>query len=65
MAQEGETIKINCILKGEAANKFLAIKKRRSLENDTEVVRLAISEFYDLLFPEKVAQVNCSTTPAV
>jgi len=51
MEQDGEPIKINCILKGEAASKFLAIKKRRSLENDTEVVRLAISEFYDILFP--------------
>lgn len=51
MEQEGEPIKINCILKGDVATKFLAIKKRRSLENDTEVVRLAISEFYDILFP--------------
>jgi hypothetical protein len=42
-----EKVDIRCILKGDAAHKFLAIWKEKGLENKTEVVRALIKDFCD------------------
>jgi hypothetical protein len=52
MEKQMNKIKINCILQGAVAEKFLAIKAKEDLENNTEVIRRCISEFYSLLFKE-------------
>jgi len=44
-------------LEGEIKDHFLAIKKAKGLKNDTEVLRLIITEYYDKhLLPEKSAR---------
>lgn len=40
-----EEIKINCILKGKVAERFLKIKELTGLKNNTEVIRLIIKEY--------------------
>jgi len=45
--ETGEKIvKINCLLHGEIAERFTKIKELKGLANNTEVIRLLISEFY-------------------
>ncbi|MCJ7559149.1 hypothetical protein MUO79_00845 [Candidatus Bathyarchaeota archaeon] len=39
-----EIVKLNCVLKGDVAQKFLEIKKKKGLSSNTETVRLMISE---------------------
>ena len=49
MEKEEKLVKINCLLKGQIAEKFLQIKKRKGLTNNTEVIRLTIIEFYSAM----------------
>jgi len=43
---EEKVVKLNCVLQGDVAHKFLAIKGKKGLTNNTEVIRLLISEFF-------------------
>ena len=43
---EVEIVKINCILDGETAKKFLKIKELKGIKQNTEAVRLTVNEFY-------------------
>jgi len=52
MGKEEKVVKINCLLQGQVAEKFLAIKQQKGLTNNTEVVRLIINEIYTALFKE-------------
>jgi hypothetical protein len=47
--QSEKIIKINCVLQGDVAARFLEIKKRKGIENNTEAIRLAISEYYEAI----------------
>lgn len=44
MKMTEEIVKLNCVLKGDVAQKFLEIKKKKGLSSNTETVRLMISE---------------------
>lgn len=46
MQKEEKLVKINCLLHGESAEKFLAIKDFKGIENNTEVIRSLIADFY-------------------
>lgn len=52
MAKQEKRIKINCILKGAVAEKFIDIKNCKGLENNTEVIRLIINELYPSIVKE-------------
>ncbi len=56
MQNQEKIVKLNCLLTGDVANKFLAIKEEKGLENKTEVIRLIVSETYKNLTKAKEAQ---------
>jgi len=41
------SIRVNVYLKGEIADQFLAIKQKKALENNTDLLRLIIREYYE------------------
>jgi len=41
------SIRVNVYLKGDVADQFLAIKEKKALENNTDVLRLIIREYYE------------------
>ena len=47
--KQQEIIRINCNLYGEAAEHFQAIKHQLGLKQNTEVVRLAVNEYFTAL----------------
>lgn len=47
MQKEEKLVKINCLLHGESAERFVAIKKFKGIENKTEVIRSLISDFWN------------------
>jgi len=46
---EKERIQIRLDLEGELAEKFKAVKRKRGLVNNTDVLRLLINETYETL----------------
>ena len=42
-----EIVRLNCNLRGELASKFKKIKNLTGIQQNTEVVRLAINDFYN------------------
>jgi len=46
MKMAEEIVKLNCVLKGDVAKKFLVIKNQVGLSSNTETIRLMISEFF-------------------
>jgi hypothetical protein len=44
-------------LEGEISEKFLRLKEKFGLKNNTEVIRRVITEAYDRLIPEKAEAV--------
>jgi len=53
MQKENEILDIRLKLEGETRERFLKIKESKGLTNNTEVLRLLITE-YPFLNPEKV-----------
>lgn len=47
MQKEEKMVKINCLLQGDSADRFLEIQKFKGIENKTEVVRSLISDFWN------------------
>lgn len=45
-------VKINCILSGDSADKFLEIKKAKGIIQNTEVIRLLVNECHRKLVLE-------------
>ena len=50
---EKEKIQLRLDLEGDLADKFKAIKQRKGLVNNTDVVRLIINEAFETLPTEK------------
>lgn len=46
MQKEEKLVKINCLLHGASATRFLEIKKFKGIESNTEVIRSLITDFY-------------------
>jgi hypothetical protein len=46
MKMTDEIVKLNCVLKGDVAKKFLRIKEQKGLSSNTETIRLMISDFF-------------------
>ena len=49
---EKESLGLNVILEGEVKQKFLEIKRKKGLKNNSEVIRAIIKEFWTEHFPE-------------
>lgn len=58
MKMTNEIVKLNCVLKGDVAKKFLEIKREKGLSSNTETIRLMISEL------RKRTKVDISEAPA-
>jgi len=50
MAKPEEIEDIRVRLKGKARNRFLQIKSAKGLENNTDVIRLIINEYFTKVF---------------
>ena len=55
MVQE-EIVDIRVKLKGEVGDRFQRIKRRSGLNNNTEVVRFVINDYYEKVFVKEVPE---------
>jgi hypothetical protein len=53
MQKQEEKVKINCILTGQTAERFTAIKRAKGIWNKTEVIRTIINEYFSEHFRTK------------
>lgn len=44
---ENQKLEVRVVLEGEVAQRFLAIKKRKGIGNNADVVRFVVSEYYE------------------
>jgi len=54
-----DEIKLNCRLKDEVAEKFAEIKKNLGLTNNTEAVRLIITEYHSRMVKANAIPSSC------
>ncbi len=47
MENKQATVRINCNLEGETASRFLKIKQKKGLKQNTEAVRLAVNSYFE------------------
>lgn len=47
MQEEHEVLDIRLMLQGEVKDRFLKIKNKKKLRNNTEILRLIINEYYE------------------